>query len=163
MRELFGEPERTCEGGEGARALHELERTGEYVFHGSPNGAIVELEPKQGTKTVDGIEQEDGLPPGIATTPFADLAIFRALTRDPYGHTGFGLNDDGTPFMEASQSVLDAVKGQTAHVYVFPKSQFMPAHGDEKEMEWRSQVNQKPVHVVQVTDRDLPQSIVVIP
>ncbi|MEK9131096.1 MAG: hypothetical protein AAB429_03200 [Patescibacteria group bacterium] len=121
MRESSGESGEHHEMGESARLLHELERSGEYVFHGSPDGGIAELEPRQGTMTVDDVEQEDGLPPGIATTPHADLAIFRALTCNLYGHTGFGLRDDGTPFMEASKSVLDTVKGQTAHVYVLPK------------------------------------------
>ncbi len=163
MRESSGESGEHHEMGESARLLHELERSGEYVFHGSPDGAIAELEPRQGTMTVDDVEQEDGLPPGIATTPFADLAIIRALTHKLYGHTSFGQNPDGTPFMEASQTVLDTIKGQTAHVYVFPKSAFKPAHGDDQEMEWRSEAPQKPIQVVAVTDRDLPTNIKVIP
>src|SRR3990167_6049683 len=122
MSEIFAGSQEQHEMGEGARVLHELERSGEYLFHGSPDGTIAELEPHQGMMTVNGIEQEDGLLPGIATTPFADLAIFRALTRDLYGHTSFGQNDDGTLSMEASQSVLDTVKGQIAHVYVFPRA-----------------------------------------
>ncbi len=150
------------EGEEGARILHELERSGEYVFHGSPDGEIAEFEPRQMTTRVDGNDLEDGI--GIATTPRADLAIFHALTKGRgEGDTGFGTKDDGSIQMKASQAVLDATKGHTAYVYVFLKSAFAPRYGDDQEMERRSEFNQKPVQVVAVTDRDLPTGINIIP
>jgi hypothetical protein len=144
------------------RVLYELERSGEYVFHGSPYGNIAEFEPRQMTTQVDGVAVGDGI--GIATTPHADLAIFHALTKDRgEGERGFGTNDDGSIHMEASQTVLDAVKDHAAYVYVFPKSAFAPRYGSDQEMERRSEVRQKPVRVIAVTDRDLPTSIDIIP
>jgi hypothetical protein len=151
------------ERGEGARKLHELEQSGKFVFHGSPDGEVTEFEPRQMTTYVDDVQVKDG-PPGIATTPHADLAIFHALTKDRgEGNTNFGTNDDGSIYMKASQAVLDATKDHTAYVYVFPRSAFAPRYGDDQEMERRSEVNQRPVQVVAVTDRDLPPDINIIP
>ncbi len=161
MKEGFEMHQERHKGGEGARVLHELERSGEYVFHGSPYGDIAEFEPRQMTTQVDGVAVGDGI--GIATTPHADLAIFHAITKDRgEGETGFGTNDDGSIHMEASQTVLDATKNHTAYVYVFPKSAFAPRYGNDQEMERRSEVVQKPVQVVTVTDHDLPTNIDII-
>ena len=147
--------------GEGYRLLHQLEQSGEYVFHGSPHGDLAELKPMQATIAVDGQKHDDG-PEAIAASPFADFAIFRALTRDINvdGNTSFGTKNDGTPQMSASKSIIDSIKGQTGYVYVFPKSTFS-LYGDEG-YEWRSAESQKPERIIKVTDRDFPQDVSVI-
>lgn len=147
------------EEGEGARLLHELEQTGEYVFHGSPRGGLTELNPHQATIPVDGQEQNDGTE-AIAATPYADFAIFRALTKDPEGDTSVGTKDDGRLQMHASRNVIDSVKDQTGYVYVFPRSQFS-VYG-EGPMELRSSTNQKPIRIVEVTEKDFPKNVELI-
>ncbi len=160
MPETFTGFSEVREVGEGAKLLHELERSGDFVFHGSDKPDIPELVPFQGTTWVDDVKQNDG-PPAVATTPYADMAIFHALVRDD-SHS-FGQANDGTLQMSATQLALDSVKGRTAYVYVFPKSAFVPRHGNDHDFEWRSEVNQKPAQVVPVNDRDLPKSINILP
>lgn len=146
--------------GEGARILHDLEQTGNYVFHGSPAADIHELEIRQPYDWTDGVQKEDGAP-CVAATQFADIAIFRALVFNDT--TSFGQNDDGTLHYAATEKALRSAKGRTGFVYVLPKSTFAPRHGDDQEMEWRSEENQRAAQVVQVTERDLPKNITILP
>ena len=161
MKTPFETPTVEEEMGEGARILHTLEQTGKYVFHGSPHANIPELNPHQPTDWPDDIEQEDG-DPCVAASQFADPAIFHAVVRGDW--RGFGQDrDDRSIFMHATQKALDLARGQKAYVYVFLKSAFAPRNGDERDMEWRSEGNQKPIQVVEVTDRDLPKNITILP
>lgn len=146
--------------GEGARILHALERTGNYVFHGSPSANIHELEIRQPYDWTGGVQKQDGAP-CVAATRFADIAIFRALVFDDT--TGFGQNDDGTLHYEATAKALKSSEGRTGFIYVLPRSEFTPRHGDDREMEWRSEARQKAIRVVEVTNRDLPKNITILP
>lgn len=148
------------EPGEGSRLLHELERSGNYVFHGSPVENIAELEARQPYTWTDGVEQEDGHP-CVAATQFADIAIFRALVFDDT--TGFGQNEDHTLHFEATEKALKAVPGRVGFIYVLPKTHFVPRHGDEQEMEWRSETNEHAVQIIRVTEYDLPKHIQILP
>lgn len=151
-------PQERHEPGEGARLLHELEQSGEYVFHGSPTPEIAELETRQAYDWKDGAPVEDG-PPAVVATPYADIAIFRSLVY--LDSTSFGVNDDRLSF-QASPKALELARGRTGFVYVMPKSQFAPKHGDVSEMDWRSPVNQPAVRIVEVSEADLPPDIEII-
>lgn len=63
---------------ENKRLLQELEKSGEFVFHGSYQKLEI-LEPRQGRKRnkETGKIEEDGSP-AVSATPFADIAIFRS-------------------------------------------------------------------------------------
>lgn len=161
MKASFETPAAEQEIGEGARILHALEQTGIYVFHGSPHANIPELNPHQPTDWPDDIEQEDGAP-CVAASQFADAAIFHAIARNDWWSFGQD-QEDGSVWMAATQKALDMAKGQKAYVYVFLKSTFAPRNGNEGDMEWRSVENQKPLQVVEVTDRDLPKNISILP
>jgi hypothetical protein len=76
--------------------------------------------------------------------------------------TQFGQRRGEPYFCAASQEAFDAAKGKTGYVYVLPKSQFAPMHGDNGEFEWRAESNQKPVQIIAVTERDLPKNIEII-
>jgi hypothetical protein len=160
MGSPFEQQNQEQELGEGARILHDLERTGEYVFHGSPDPSISELEPRQPYDWTDGIEKEDGTP-CVAATQFADIAIFRAIVHDD--STSFGQNDNRTLHFAATQKALDTAMKTIGFVYVLKKSAFIPRHGDDQEMEWRSDVRQKALQIIPVTVRDLPKNITIIP
>jgi hypothetical protein len=153
--------------------LKQLEQTGEYVFHGSPNGEIEELEPRQSTHVPDFSKPTEFIldgKPSIAATPNHQFAIFRALINGknvPIDHTsGFGFqtneNGDLVPnFRVSAKEVLEHVKDKKGHVYVLPKSQFKPYDRDGIEserpsMEWRSESTVKPVEKVEVAYDDLP-------
>ncbi|MBP9856066.1 MAG: hypothetical protein KBC48_02050 [Candidatus Pacebacteria bacterium] len=150
----------------------ELEKTGEYVFHGSTNGEIEILEPRQSTHieditNLDDDGEPDGLP-AVAATPYAEIAIFRAIVNGAnlsMPHTsGFGFKRDHKDQMyfrirpeEALDQVYDNKKG---YVYIFNKTDFEPylrdGEPDESAMEWRCYKPIKPLEIIEVTSADLP-------
>ncbi|MBP6974997.1 MAG: hypothetical protein KBB54_03595 [Candidatus Pacebacteria bacterium] len=151
--------------------LAQLEETGEYVFHGSSEGTIEELEPRQSNHIPDLNDPTKSIPdgrPAVSTTPHAELAIFRAIVNKKNvdlqeWHSGFGVRDGAKEFRVSSPEVLDQVKDKEGFVYVFNKSKFKPYtrgkaedEGRPESMEWRAYEKVKPVEVVKVTDKDLP-------
>lgn len=146
------------ERGEGARILHELERSGKFVFHGSPTGDIAELEIRQPYDYTDDVKKEDGAP-CVAATRSSDVAIFRALVNDDY--TGFGPVDHGNIRLQASQKALDATRDRKGFVYVLSQEGFAQ-YGVHPTMEWRSSEKSKPVQIIEVTEKDLPANIQLI-
>lgn len=149
--------------------LAALEETNNYVFHGSPDGNITELEPRQGTHIPDISKPEKFIPdgdPAVSATPYSEFAIYRAIVNGeniPIDHTsGFGLFGDGTKeFRISSEEALKQTEGKKGFVYVFDKDKFKPwdRKGDSARvntMEWRAHEPVKPVEVVEVTHHDLP-------
>lgn len=147
-----------------------LEESGEHVFHGSADGTIEELEPRQG-RHIPNLEKPeqfmlDGRP-AVSATPHAKLATFRALinsTNIPIDHnSGFGIEGEKETYRVSSEEVLEHTKGKSGYVYVFNKNSFKPyTRGRSEEnarpdsMEWRSYTPVKPLEVIEVTDKDLP-------
>lgn len=163
MSEKFGfnqersaENEVSREKGEGRRLLHELEATGEYVFHGSHVGGIDELEPRQPYDWKSGSKKTHG-DPSVVATPFVNIAIFRSVVYEDF--TSFGVEDDGQLTFKASQKALDAGKKSIGYVYVLKRSDFSSFDGD---MDWRASTSQKPERIVSVTFDDLPEDIGII-
>lgn len=150
-----GAPERKQEMSETRRALHELEATGQYLFHGSPVSDIEEMEPRQAFDWSSGMKEKDG-DPCVATTPFADVAIFRSIVNEDW--TSFEKNDDGSLSFKASEKALESSKKGSGYVYVFKKDAFKP-HQDPQGMEWRAHSPQKPTQFIHVSFRDLPENI----
>ncbi len=140
---------------EARKELHELEATGRYVFHGSPVADIEEMEPRQAFNWTTGAKQKDG-DPCVATTPYADIAIFRSIMREDW--TSFGKNDDESLSLKASKKALEISRDKTGYIYVFEKDAFVP-HQDPQGMEWRAHVPQKPAQIIHVSFRDLPENI----
>ena len=147
--------------GKNREALLALEREGKYVFHGSPDSIDV-LEPRQAydqdRETGEMVKDGD---PAVFATPYADVAIFRALI-----NRGEGLGDSASRFgieneelhFGATQNLLDQAKTVTGKVYVLDKSLF----GKLKGMQQRSEKTIIPVQVVDVSFDDLPINIEVI-
>ncbi len=147
--------------------LSQLEESGQYVFHGSPNGEIEVLEPRQGTHIPDLSKPTEVIldgRPAVSATPYADLATFRAIINGaniPIDHTsGFGVTDGKKHFRVSSEDVLTHAKDKKGYVYVFDKDKFEPydRNGEPKldNMEWRSYQSVKPKEVIEVTQEDLP-------
>jgi hypothetical protein len=154
--------------GEGRRMLHELEASGEYVFHGSPNASIEEFEPRQSEHWERGVAQADG-DPCIATTRHADFAIFRAITKDLNGSSRFGIKEDESLYFSTDAAMRDALKNLVGYVYVFSKDGFAPyarngklSDENENDFEWRANECKKPIRCVRVTSDDLPEHIDII-
>jgi hypothetical protein len=148
--------------------LKQLEEAGEHLFHGSPDGTLEVLEPRQSTHTPDLSKPEETIldgEPAVSATPYADIATFRSLINGnniPFDHSsGFGVNAKGEKnFQVSSPSVLEAIRDKKGYVYVFNKNEFKPfsRHGEIKEgnMEWRAHKPVSPVDVVEVGHEDLP-------
>jgi hypothetical protein len=139
--------------------LLELEKAGNYVFHGSPVGDMETLEPRQGKHIPDFNNPEEFIldgKPAVSATPYAELAIFRAIINGkniPFSHTsGFGISNGEKQFNVSSQDVLDEVKDKSGFVYIFDKKKFEPydrnGNPNENNMEWRSYVSVKPVEII---------------
>lgn len=144
--------------GKNRERLLSLEKEGKYVFHGSPD-VIAVLEPRQAynRSKETGNMEKDG-EPAVFATPYADVAIFRALT-DTKGVRGestsqFGIDGDNLHF-SATKNILEAAKTKVGKVYVLDKQKFQDFEG----MQCRSVETNEPIEVVDVTFDDLPQNI----
>jgi hypothetical protein len=154
------EPIKNKEIEQGKEALMSLEKEGIYVFHGSAE-LLPELDPRQ-AKIWDkekGVMVEHG-EPSVVTTPFAEIAIFRAVINnkiksdDGKHYSSFG-SDGEKPFYETTPSMLRNAKDAIGYVYVFKKEDFYKL----SPMEWRSNKRLKPVRTFEVHFEDLPQNI----
>lgn len=146
------------EAGENRRFLKELEATGLYVFHGSSNPDIAKLEPRQAEDWKTGERVEHG-EPAVCATPFADLAIFRAMVNT--GWSSFGTTDDEDGiYCAATDKAMETAKKAKGYVYVMAKSDFEVFEGGS--MEVRSHSTVKPNRVVEVAFDDLPPGIRVL-
>lgn len=140
--------------------LHKLESEGLYVFHGSAYPDIKVMIPKQGTHVPDVANPTsmilDGRP-GVSATPYADIAIFRAIINNEnikLDHSSrFGLKESSTGyslfFNVSSPDVIDTARDKHGYVYAFNKLDFekYDREGDltGERMEWRSY---KPVRAI---------------
>src|SRR3989344_5426026 len=149
---------------ESKQKLLELEKSRLYLFHGSSESDIKELEPRQGYTIPKGKEKliKDG-EPAIAATPYADIAIFRAIVRK--GKSGFSASTKSAGIsisFNADKKGLDIAKNNIGYVYVLNKDGFVSMSGDDRHMEWRKATPTKPLFIYKVTYEDLPQKIKII-
>jgi hypothetical protein len=148
---------------EGREALAKYE-DGNYVFHGSRDGSIDKLSPRQAMTRAQGEMVPDG-DPAVAATPQVEAAIFRALTdkdtmreRGISHRTQFG-TDNGELFLGADSDVVDVMSesSNVGYVYVFPESKFFSFENRTEEV--RAYVDIKPIAVVEISGRELPSSV----
>ncbi|MBD3251397.1 hypothetical protein GF380_03000 [Candidatus Uhrbacteria bacterium] len=112
--------------------------------------------PKQPYDYTSGSKKEHG-EPCVATTPYANIAIFRSLVYTD--RSSFGSYEDGRLEFKASKQALEDAKSHTGYIYVLRKEGFAPYGPEEKTMEWRSPNAMKPEKVIKVTPDDLPPNI----
>jgi hypothetical protein len=147
--------------------LLDLEKTGNYVFHGSSRGDIEFLEPRQARYVPDMSKPTESAldgEPAVCATPHAEFAIFKAIINRenvPFAHrSGFGFHEDEKYFGVSSKEVLAAVTGKKGFVYVLDRNSFKPysrtGQATERSMEWRSYGEIKPMEVIEVSSDDLP-------
>lgn len=144
----------------GKESLMALEKEGAYVFHGSTE-LLEELEPHQ-AKIWDKDKKEmvKHGEPSVVATPFAEIAIFRAVISnkiradDGQHYSAFG-SDGNEPFFETTPSVLKKARDAIGYVYVFKKNDFEKI----SPMEWRSKKNLRPERIFEMHFEDLPQNI----
>jgi len=144
--------------GKNREKLLSLEKEGRYVFHGSPD-IIETLEPRQAyNQNKEAGEMEKDGEPAVFATPYADVAIFRALI-NANGVLGestssFGINGEQLHF-SATKNLLDSAKNKIGKVYVLDKQKFQNFEG----MQCRSIESNSPIEIIEVGVDDLPQNI----
>lgn len=143
--------------------LLELEKTGEYVFHGSGFKVEDEFEPRQAHNHE---LREDGtynpIPdgkPAVFASQRTDIAIFMAIFNsenfEKSCRSGFSFLGGSMSFRinkETSQNLPETAKG---YVYVFLKKDFEKRNPTE----FVSYEKVKPIEVVTVSVKDLPENI----
>ncbi len=157
------DPERAAEMGvvTGREALEWLssgERTGKYVFHGTPFKIEGPLEPRQAHSE----GQPDGTP-AVAATAHIDIPIFMAIissTRDRVAgrqhRSSWGGEGKDITFKSWPDQLDRARKEhQTGYVYVFDANDFSRYQG----VEVRSESAVEPIYCIPVAVDDLPEGI----
>jgi len=123
---------------------------------------IETIEPRQGYDYNEetGQMEKDG-DPAVFATPYADVAIFRALItpKDVIGESrsNFGINGKHLYF-SATKNLLDGANKKISKVYVLDKQKF----GNFEGMQCRSEESVVPIEIIEVTVEDLPKNIKLI-
>ena len=145
--------------------LLEMEKSGKYMFHGSPDEIKI-LEPRQPYSFDKKLEKmvEDG-GPAVAGTPYADVAIFRAIVNrknvPEHYWSGFGYDPDNKMLhFEVSRDTYKQIGDKFGYVHVLNKKDFRPKDPQNLEgMDWRSEKVLQPMQVIKVSSEDLPKNI----
>mgnify|MGYP006921738614 CR=1 FL=1 len=134
--------------------LKDYETSGNYVFHGSANGEIIQLNPRQAMS----FGHPDG-EPCVAASQYLSLAIFMAVigSKKAGGWGMEGMRPDEPYFMYLDRSAWEKAQADKWHgfVYVCDKSAFKK----HNEWEWRSLQPVIPIKVISVSLDDLPNDI----
>ena len=172
MSEQPKSPKELIEAGilKGRKALEELDKSGNYVYHGSPQ-KLHRLEPRQAHQfnPETGERKHDG-EPAVAAAGNYDMAIFMAVLRG-MGDKGKGdwssfgrapsSDKEKILFFKATKNMLDNAKDKKpiGYVHVFNKSEFEKHSGHD---EWRAYTQVEPAYVVEVGVEDLPKDIEIV-
>jgi len=135
-----------------------LEKEGRYVFHGSSD-IIESIEPWQAyNQNKETGEMEKDGNPAIFATPYADVAIFRALIQGTDLENEFGIDDNGQLHFIADKKLIERVKNKIGKVYVLDKSKF----GNFRGLDCKNEEAIIPIEVIEITVNDLPKNIKIL-
>jgi hypothetical protein len=137
--------------------LKELESTKQYVFHGSSDGNIKILEPRQAMSW----GKPDGMP-AVCAAAAIEPAIFMAVLGSKHvGGWGKGKIERGQfGFYLKKSDYQKAKQGQwRGYVYILSREDFEHYVA----WEWRASRAVKPVKIIQVGINDLPAAIEIEP
>ncbi len=138
--------------------LDSLEKTGNFVFHGSPH-KVEFLEPRQAQNYDEKTDTmvDDGNA-AVSATPFSDIAIFRAIfnsTNIPVAHTTGWTRKNGEYLFSATSESFDYAQSAVGYVYVFDKSDFE----QHSPSEYRAKKVMYPKEIIPVTYEDISKNI----
>lgn len=139
--------------------LLDYEALDRFVFHGSPNGAIKTLEPRQATS----FNKPDGTP-AISASLYIEPAIFMAIiTRVNGGAMGISPTEDNPYGMVISESTWIKAKNEDwqGYVYVLERTHF--TQKDTGSWEWRSQQPVQSIDIISVDIKDIQSKVTVLP
>lgn len=134
--------------------LMELEASGEYLFHGSPN-KIFSFEPHQAFTDQGGNRVPDG-EPAIFTSSEIETPIFRSIFHESQfdgkgGTFSMGFTNGVKPLVNANEATIEVAKNNKGYVYVFYKKDFEP----HRDTEWISKKNVTPYAVFYSSFKDI--------
>lgn len=143
--------------------LLELEKTGQFVFHGS-EFEIEEFEPRQAFNYINQEQIPDG-DPAVFASNVADYAILMAIinkTNCPRGYNSSVEVSRKNGVLQikyrASASTISQIKDEASGwVYVFDKKLFKPKN--DGEVEYLSYTKVRPLEKIKVKKEDLPENI----
>ena len=136
-----------------------LEKQGDFVFHGSPDKLLF-LEPRQAYTLKDNQKVEDGVPAVFAST-YSDIAIFMALINKENikatFKSGYGFENNKLTF-KISKEVKDKLTNLKGFLYVFNKNDFQ----QKNQAEYVSFKTAKPIKTLEINENLLPKDIKLI-
>jgi hypothetical protein len=134
--------------------LREMEKTGEYVFHGSSSEVEV-FEPRQAYNRIDEVDVPDGRPAIFASSKL-NYALFMAIVNKKNCPKGFRSSSNGREF-KATRETLEQLTSQ-AHgfVYVFNKTDFVERGNGEEECVRHESIKPLFSYSVHFSDIDFP-------
>ncbi len=141
--------------------LFELEKTNQYIFHGSGN-RLEYLEPRQAYNYIDKVGHEDG-EPAVFASSLVDYAIFMAIINKrncPLGyHSSAGFTQDThTLSLRSDKKGWEQLKEDAVgYVYVFNHKNF--SERDPPGIEYVSYAKVIPAQIIEVKKLDLPDYI----
>jgi len=139
--------------------LKKLEDDGRWVFHGSPL-KIDKLTPHQAYNHKNGEKIPDG-ESAVFASPFVDIAIFMAIINKinlPQEFDGgYSFNSDNGVKFNASKKTIDKLQGAKGYVYVLDKNKFI----SRSFAEFMSREEVTPEDIITVTEKDLPEDIII--
>lgn len=161
--------EKKIELSEAKKLLLGLEKSGQFVFHGSSRelGFLEPRQPYSLDEKTGKLEKDGGL--AVCATPYAEIAIFASIVNSEntsQGHrSSYGVEKNeqtGQPIIDcrASEKTMEQIneKELVGFVYVFKKEDFY----ERDSMEWRSEKEITPIQIVAVGKKDLPEKIGII-
>ncbi len=133
-----------------------LEKQGDFVFHGSPD-KLDFLEPRQAYTWKNDVKTEDG-EPAVFTSIYSDIAIFMALIngeniKATY-KSGYGFENNKLSF-RFSKEVKDKLINLKGYLYIFNKSDFQ----QKNHAEYISNKIVKPIKILEIDETFLPKNI----
>ena len=140
--------------------LAELERSGNYVFHGSSKRIDI-FEPRQATNRKNGKPVPDDRP-GIHASTLIDIAIFMAIVSEDNCHKkfhgSFSYYGEGNLVFEVTKETLDGLIEPVGYVYIFDRRDFKKRNA----IEYIFYSPIKPIAHVEVGIDDMPAGIKLI-
>jgi len=138
--------------------LLELEKTGKYFFHSSPD-EIEKFETRQASNWVSGVKEKDG-EPGVFASPSIDYAIAMSLLTTNLDVITSAESKEAEKFtirFFVSQDTFKSLNPETkGYVYIFNKDDFPIKNGPS---EFKSLVPVTFLEKSIVTKKDLPEYI----
>ncbi|HCI05155.1 TPA: hypothetical protein DEX28_00210 [Patescibacteria group bacterium] len=143
----------------GKDLLLELEKTGQYLFHGSENEIEI-FEPHQAYNFINGKKTKDDKP-GVHASPFAEVAVFMSLINNKNCPAGFSNTfywNGSKVVLGATKQALDQLNNAKGYVYVFDKFSFK----QRSSIEYIHHTSIKPLRMIEVGFKDLPENVELI-